>query len=243
VLWFRIGRREQDPREFFGLVNYGQALVLINRGEYFQAGLIILKGSFDEIKIKGLEEFRSAIARMAPFLADRTEQLNSWDNVKLLSVQINRLPQWYRRGLLLIGDAAHAMSPAGGVGINLAIQDAVATARILGGPLRAGSISEKELARVQCRREFPARVIQAMQVKAHQGFAAGVAGRANITLPWQLRALLGIPGFQRAAGYFIGVGVRPEHVEPRSARPAIPIAAIAAACSAAIAVVLILRKR
>ena len=127
VLWFRIGRVGNDPEQLFGNLNYGKALILINRDKYFQAGLIVPKGSFPELQQQGLESFRSVVRRIAPFLGDRVEELKDWDQIKLLSVQINRLRQWHRPGLLCIGDAAHAMSPAGGVGINLAIQDAVAS--------------------------------------------------------------------------------------------------------------------
>src|SRR3984957_11166554 len=128
VLWFRVSRRAGDPEQVLGNINYGKALILINRGDYFQSGLIIRKGSFDQIKREGLDAFRETIARIAPYLGDRPEELKSWDQIKLLTVQINRLRKWLLPGLLCIGDAAHAMSPAGGVAINLAPQDAVATA-------------------------------------------------------------------------------------------------------------------
>src|SRR5579862_4413430 len=131
VLWFRISRRAGDPEQVLGNINYGKALILINRGNYYQAGLIIRKGSFDEVKSRGIGQFRHAVSQIAPYLADRTSELHDWDQIKLLTVKINRLRQWYRPGLLCIGDAAHAMSPAWGVGINLAIQDAVASANLL----------------------------------------------------------------------------------------------------------------
>ena len=132
VLWFRISRNTDDPEQLFGNINYGKALILINRGDYFQSGLIIRKGSFEEMKRHGLGAFRRSILQIAPYIGHRVEELKDWDQIKLLTVQINRLRQWSRPGLLCIGDAAHAMSPAGGVGINLAIQDAVATANLLG---------------------------------------------------------------------------------------------------------------
>ncbi|HEU4983321.1 MAG TPA: FAD-dependent oxidoreductase, partial [Acidobacteriaceae bacterium] len=156
VLWFRISRKLSDPETVLGNVNYGKALVLINRGDYFQSGLIIRKGSFDELRQNGLENFQRDIARIAPFLADRVCELKEWDQIKLLTVQINRLERWHQPGLLCIGDAAHAMSPAGGVGINLAVQDGVAAANLLARPLREGTVTEELLARVQERREFPA---------------------------------------------------------------------------------------
>ena len=157
VLWFRISRTGNDPEQLFGNINYGKALVLIPRAEYFQAGLIIRKGSFEEIQQRGLDEFRADIARIAPYLADRVAELKEWEQIKLLSVQINRLRQWYRPGLLCIGDAAHAMSPAGGVGINLAIQDAVATANLLTSALRDGQRQRG----VAGARPMPARVSHA----------------------------------------------------------------------------------
>ena len=132
VLWFRISRRAGDPEQVLGNINYGKALILINRGDYFQAGLIIPKGSFEQTRREGLDVFRETIARIAPYLGDRVDEIESWDQIKLLTVQINRLRKWHLPGLLCIGDAAHAMSPAGGVGINLAIQDAVATANLSG---------------------------------------------------------------------------------------------------------------
>jgi 2-polyprenyl-6-methoxyphenol hydroxylase-like FAD-dependent oxidoreductase len=149
VLWFRISRRGSDPDQLLGNLNYGRALVLINRGNNFQAGLLIRKGSFDQMKEAGLEALRRTILQIAPYLGDRVGELADWEQIKLLSVQLNRLRQWYRPGLLCIGDAAHAMSPAGGVGINLAIQDAVATANLLSDALRLGRVREDLLAKVQ----------------------------------------------------------------------------------------------
>ena len=149
VLWFRISRKPEDPPEALGNVNYGKALILIDRSDYFQAGLIVAKGSFGEIQARGLEAFRTSIFQIAPYLGDRVNELHDWDQVKMLTVQINRLPLWHRPGLLCIGDAAHAMSPAGGVGINLAIQDAVATANRLAAPLCERNVTKADLAAVQ----------------------------------------------------------------------------------------------
>ena len=212
LLWFRISRRSDDPEQLAGNVNYGKALILISRGDYFQAGLIIPKGSFEQIKSQGLDAFRATIARIAPYLGNRVEELRDWDQIKLLTVQINRLEKWHLPGLLCIGDAAHAMSPAGGVGINLAIQDAVATANMLAEPLRQGRLNEDMLARVQQRRQFPTRVIQMLQVNAHKLFELVFQNPGPVRAPWQLKAAAEIPGRAWLMGYVIGVGVRPEHV-------------------------------
>jgi 2-polyprenyl-6-methoxyphenol hydroxylase-like FAD-dependent oxidoreductase len=220
VLWFHISRRASDPEQALGNVNYGRALVLINRGDYFQAGLIIRKGSFEETKREGVGAFREIIARIAPYLGDRVDEIESWDQIKLLSVQINRLQRWHLPGLLCIGDAAHAMSPAGGVGINLAIQDAVATANLLAEPLREGQVTEALLARVQERREFPTRVTQMVQVNAHRVFQRVFeAGDRPLKAPWQLKTLIHVPGIQRVMGYAVGIGARPEHVNGTGHEP------------------------
>src|SRR5262249_20348398 len=152
---FRVGRGAADPDRLFGNINYGRALVLINRGDYFQAGLIVRKDSFEEIKKAGMESFRETIARIAPYLKDRVHELQDWEQIELLSVRLSGVEQWARPGVVGMGDAAHAMSPAGGVGINLAIQDAVAAANILGDARRERRVTEGLLERVQRRREFP----------------------------------------------------------------------------------------
>ena len=212
VLWFRISRHADDPDDLFGIVNYGRALVLINRGGYFQAGLIIRKDSFPQIKECGLNAFRETLAKLAPYLRGRAGDVESWEQIKLLTVQINRLQTWYRSGLLCIGDAAHAMSPAGGVGINLAVQDAVATANLLAQPLRDRSLSVSQLGMVQQRREFPARVTQFLQLKAHQGLVRTFSNPGPIAAPRQLKIALGIPGLPQVLGRVVGIGIRPEHV-------------------------------
>src|SRR3974390_3719962 len=194
VLWFRISRHQTDPDQLFGNINYGKVLILINRGDYFQAGLLIRKGSLDEIRWQGMQAFRNTIRQIAPYLGDRVEELNDWNQIKLLSVQINRLEQWHRPGLLCIGDAAHAMSPAGGVGINLAIQDAVAAARILARALLAKRVTEGGLASVQRRREFPARVTQFVQVKVHNQMGRIFQHPGPMKAPWQLKVALQVPG-------------------------------------------------
>lgn len=234
VLWFRISRREHDPEELFGNINYGRVLVLINRGDYFQAGLLIEKGSFDAIRQRGLEEFRQTIRKIAPYLGERVEEIEQWDQVKLLTVRIDRLRRWYRPGLVCIGDAAHAMSPAGGVGINLAIQDAVATANILGRALRDREMTERELdsllESVQRRREFPTRAVQFAQFQAHKLFASVFRNPGPAEAPWGLRVATRVPGLQDVLGRFVGLGVRPEHVVDRKrANRLLPFAAGAAA--------------
>ena len=204
-------------------MNFGKALILLDRGDYFQCGMIIRKGGFEEIRQRGLEAFRASVAQLAPYLESRTEELRDWTQVKLLTVQINRLRRWHRPGLLCIGDAAHAMSPAGGVGINLAIQDAVAAANLLSGPLYKRLVSDADLAAVQRRREFPARVTQAAQVMIHAAFARVMANPGPAKAPWQLRAAVRIPGVHRALGYAVGIGIRPEHVRP-SEHARVPLA-------------------
>jgi 2-polyprenyl-6-methoxyphenol hydroxylase-like FAD-dependent oxidoreductase len=219
VLWFRIPRQSGDPDQLFGNINYGKALILINRGDYFQSGFIIRKGSFEAMKSNGLDAFRRSILQIAPYLGSRVEVLRDWEQIKLLTVQINRLRKWYRPGLLCIGDAAHAMSPAGGVGINLAIQDAVAAANLLATPLREHTMTEEDLALVQRRREFPTRVIQAFQVNAHRGFEYVFRHPGPIKAPWQLKLAFRIPGVQRIIGRLVGMGVRPEHIRnPKTQR-------------------------
>jgi 2-polyprenyl-6-methoxyphenol hydroxylase-like FAD-dependent oxidoreductase len=241
VLWFRISRKPDDPAQVLGNVNYGRALILINRSDYFQAGLIIAKDSYDEIRARGLDAFRDDIRKLAPYLGERVNELHDWEQVKILTVQINRLRRWYRAGLLCIGDAAHAMSPAGGVGINLAIQDAIATANLLTEPLQERCVPEAALAAVQKRRELPTRVTQAIQIVAHRGLARVFENPGPIQAPWPVKVATQIPGIHRALGYAVGIGMRPEQVRekawvrPRRARlttaafAGIGIAALAAA--------------
>jgi 2-polyprenyl-6-methoxyphenol hydroxylase-like FAD-dependent oxidoreductase len=221
VLWFRLSRRANDPEQLLGNLNYGKVLVLINRGDYFQAGLLIQKGSFAEVQSRGLDAFRQSIRQVAPYLGDRVDELTDWDQIKLLTVQINRLRRWHRPGLLCIGDAAHAMSPAGGVGINLAIQDAVATANLLADPLREGRVTDDLLAQVQRRREFPTRVTQEIQVFAHKGMQAIFQNPGPAVAPWQLKAIVQIPVVPHLVARVIGMGVRPEHIKGAKKRSAV----------------------
>lgn len=213
VLWFRIGRQPDDPEQLFGNINYGRALILIKRGDYFQAGLIIRKDSFEDIKRGGLETLHEVIGQIAPYLRDRVHELGNWEQVKLLSVKLNRLERWHQPGLLCIGDAAHAMSPAGGVGINLAIQDAVATANLLADALREGRVTDELLQSVQRRREFPTRMTQAAQANAHKVFAQLFRHTGPMKAPWQLKVAVRIPGITHVIGRAVGIGVRPEHIK------------------------------
>ena len=219
VLWFRLPRTTNDPEQLFGNFNYGRALVMIPRGDYFQAALVIPKGSFEAIKERGLDDFHASVVQIAPYVGDRVAELKDWDQVKLLTVQINRLREWHRSGLLCIGDAAHAMSPAGGVGINLAVQDAVATANLLTRGLLSGQVTEALLARVQCRREFPTRATQFLQVQAHKGLARVFQNPGPAKAPWQLKVATNIPGVHDLLGRVVGVGIRPEHVAGARTRP------------------------
>jgi 2-polyprenyl-6-methoxyphenol hydroxylase-like FAD-dependent oxidoreductase len=221
VLWFHISRKAEDSYQALGRIDYGEMLVLINREEYFQAGLIVHKGAFDSVKAAGLPAFRESLLRIAPFLGERVEEIKDWDQVKLLSIQINRLRQWYKPGLLCIGDAAHAMSPAGGVGINYAIQDAVATANLLAEALREHKVTVALLEKVQERREFPVRIVQSLQAKAHNASLNFLGRPIKAKAPWQMRAFFRIPGLERMMARGVGLGVRPEHIHTQLDKTAV----------------------
>ena len=185
--------------------------MLLDRGDYWQCGFVIPKGGFDDIKARGLQQLQNDIVSFAGFLRDRVAELDDWSKIKLLTVQINRLRDWCRDGLLCIGDSAHAMSPAGGVGINLAIQDAVATANLLAEKLRTGPVSLDDLRKVQARREWPTRLIQAMQVFIHRRVVTGQASDRKDSLPFVFRLLKWFPVLRQIPARFIGIGPRPEH--------------------------------
>lgn len=216
ALWMRISKKPNDPEQSFGFFQDGKLLVMLDRGDYWQCGFVIPKGGFDEIKARGLREFQNEIVTFAEFLRDRVAELDDWDKIKLLTVQINRLRTWYREGLLCIGDSAHAMSPAGGVGINLAIQDAVATANLLAEKLRRGPVSVDDLRKVQLRRDWPTRLIQGMQVFIHRYVVTGQPSRKRDSLPFLLHLLKWFPVLRQLPARFIGIGARPEHFRSTS---------------------------
>ena len=217
ALWMRISKKQDDPEQSFGFFQHGKLLVLIDRGDYWQAGFVIPKGGFEEIKARGLSEFQAQIVSFAGFLRDRAGELDEWSKIKLLTVQINRLREWCREGLLCIGDSAHAMSPAGGVGINLAIQDAVATANLLAERLRSGPVSVDDLRKVQARRKWPTRLIQGMQVFIHNHVVTGRTSHRKGSLPLVVRLLKWFPVLRQLPARFVGIGPRPEHVRSPSA--------------------------
>ena len=216
VLWMRISKKPDDPEQSLGFFQHGKLLVLLDRGDYWQCGFVIPKGGFDEIKARGLREFQNEIVSFAAFLSGRVPELNDWSKIKLLTVQINRLRDWCREGLLCIGDSAHAMSPAGGVGINLAIQDAVATANLLAEKLRSGPVTVDDLRKVQARREWPTRLIQRVQVFIHHRAVTGRASRSGNSLPFVVRLLKWFPLLRQVPARFIGLGPRPEHFRSAS---------------------------
>ena len=214
VLWFRAGRQANENERLFARIQAGKMLVTFDRGDYWQCAYVIPKGQNDAVKARGLEAFRDDVIGMAPILASGISDLKSWDDVKLLTVAINRLKRWTRAGVLCIGDAAHAMSPVGGVGVNLAIQDAVAAANLLAAKLAKDCPTEDELDAVRRRREFPVRMTQAMQVVVQNNIIslAIKGGDQPLRVPMLVRLVSAIPWLQRIAARFIAVGVRPEHV-------------------------------
>jgi 2-polyprenyl-6-methoxyphenol hydroxylase-like FAD-dependent oxidoreductase len=220
VLWFRLVRKPTDPEDVAGFLGAGKALIAINRGDYWQCGLIIRKGAFEAIKAAGVEAFRKDIEAMAPAFHGRMAAVADWGDVKLLTVAVDRLVQWYRPGFLCIGDAAHAMSPIGGVGINLAIQDAVATSNLCAVPLREGRCTTEHLRALQHRRELPTRLIQLVQVFIQQRVLRPILRtNADVRAPLPMRIAARLPWLRRRLATIIGVGLRPERVETRPRRP------------------------
>jgi 2-polyprenyl-6-methoxyphenol hydroxylase-like FAD-dependent oxidoreductase len=213
VLWFHLSRKPDDPAQTMGRFDTGRIFISINRGDYWQCGYVIPKGQFDGIRNQGLDSFRERVVQLAPYAKDTVSEIKSWDDIKLLTVRVDRLSRWFRPGLLFIGDAAHAMSPIGGVGINLAIQDAVAAANALAEPLRQRPVTIDDLRPIQKRREFPTRVTQWLQVTMQRRVIAPVLGGVRrVKPPLLLRLITAIPLLRRIPAYVIGVGVRPEHI-------------------------------
>ena len=216
VMWMRISRHPTDPAQTLGHFDRGRILFLINREDYWQCAFVIPKGTADEIRQRGLEAFRREIAELEPFLKDRVEELRDWKQVSLLTVRVDRLARWFRPGLLCIGDAAHAMSPIGGVGLNLAIQDAVAAANILGPKLRQDNVTECDLQAVQRRRNFPTRATQRFQILIQNNVIRRILGSDKaLGVPWVLKLLRRWAILRRIPARVIGLGFRPEHVNPR----------------------------
>lgn len=222
VLWMRLPTAVGDPVTTGARLGAGQFFVMLNRGSYWQCAYVIAKGGIAAIHARGLNSFHAELAAVAPMFADRVQSLQSWDDIKLLSVTVDRLERWWKPGLLCIGDAAHAMSPVGGVGINLAIQDAVATANILSKSLANPHTQAKALTpllkQVQSRRLFPARITQAVQVAIQNRVLIPVIGAQNkqaLTIPWPLKLLNRWPVLRKIPAYAVGIGVQPEHILDR----------------------------
>jgi 2-polyprenyl-6-methoxyphenol hydroxylase-like FAD-dependent oxidoreductase len=214
VLWFRLSHKVGDSDQSMGRFEAGRLVVLIDRGDYWQCAYVIPKGAFERVREAGLDAFRAGLAASVPMFADRVAELADWDQIKLLTVAVDRLAIWHRPGLLCLGDAAHAMSPIGGVGVNLAVQDAVAAANLLWEPLRRGAPSDADLARVQQRREFPARVTQRIQVAVQNNIISrALQARGEMKVPLAIRLLARFPLLRRVPARLLGLGVRPEHVK------------------------------
>ena len=214
VLWMRVSRLPTDPPDLFGQVDAGRMLVMIARGDYWQCALLIPKGTDAAVRARGIAALHESLLGLSPWLGDRVGELADWDQVKLLSVTVDRLREWARPGLLCIGDAAHAMSPIGGVGINLAVQDAVAAARLLAAPLREHRLELADLQRVQRRREWPMKVVQGMQITMQDRLIRPILNASEpVRMPWFLRLFSRFALLRRIPAWFIGVGVRPEHVD------------------------------
>jgi 2-polyprenyl-6-methoxyphenol hydroxylase-like FAD-dependent oxidoreductase len=213
VLWFRLSRKPNDNTDSFGHVEAGMMMVMLDRGDYWQCAYVIPKGGIERVKATGLDAFREAVLQMSPFLQDRIGELKSWDDVKLLTVTVDRLRQWSRPGLICIGDAAHAMSPIGGVGINIAVQDAVAAANRLAAPLKSGTVTDADLQAIQERRTLPVRFTQWLQLTAQNQIIRRVLKSERRPKPPLVFRLFGIfPALRRIPARLLGVGIRPEHV-------------------------------
>jgi 2-polyprenyl-6-methoxyphenol hydroxylase-like FAD-dependent oxidoreductase len=211
VMWFRLSHRPGDSEETVGHIESGRMMVMLNRNDYWQCAYVIPKGTAEEVRSAGLDKFRQVIADMSPFVRDRLGEIESWDQVKLLTVAVDRLRRWFRPGLLCIGDAAHAMSPIGGVGINLAVQDAVAAANILAQPLRHGTMTIETLESVQRRREFPTRFTQRLQLVLQNNIIGPALEGRRPEAPFFMK-MLQWPLLRRIPGRLLALGTRPEHI-------------------------------
>jgi 2-polyprenyl-6-methoxyphenol hydroxylase-like FAD-dependent oxidoreductase len=220
VLWFRMSRKASDSADTFGHIEAGKLMVMLDRGDYWQCAYVIPKGGIERVKSEGLEAFRGRVVDMSPFLSDRVGELKSWDDVKLLSVTVDRLRKWWRPGLICIGDSAHAMSPIGGVGINVAVQDAVAAANRLAGPLRAGKATDEDLQAIEQRRALPVRFTQWLQLTIQRRIISRVLEAQQRPKPPLFFKAFGVfPALRRIPARLIGVGIRPEHVRTPEAAP------------------------
>nr|WP_249804884.1 FAD-dependent oxidoreductase [Bradyrhizobium sp. 84] len=219
VLWFRVGRKANETENLFARVEPGKMMITFDRGDYWQCAYVIAKRQYDAVKARGLQALLDDVVRMAPVLKSGIAEVKNFDDVKLLTVAINRLPRWTRPGLLLIGDAAHAMSPVGGVGVNLAVQDAVATANLLADELQRGCPSEDELDAVRRRREFPVKMTQRMQMIVQNNIISGAlqGGDRPLKVPLVLRLITALPWLQGIPARLLALGVRPEHVQSKAA--------------------------
>ena len=214
VLWFRVTRRNNDGNDVFGHIEAGMMLVMLDRGDYWQCAYVIPKGGIERVKASGIEAFRNRVVELSPFLANRIGELKSFDDVKLLSVTVDRLRQWWRPGLICIGDAAHAMSPIGGVGINIAVQDAVAAANRLAAPLKAGLLKDNDLQAIQQRRTFPARMTQQIQLTMQNRIISpALQATRQPKPPLLFRLFDAFPVLRRVPGRLLALGIRPEHVQ------------------------------
>ncbi|HTV34800.1 MAG TPA: FAD-dependent oxidoreductase [Xanthobacteraceae bacterium] len=215
VLWFRMLRKSGDTSDTFGHIEAGKMMIMLDRGDYWQCAYVISKGGIEKVKAEGIEAFRKRVVDMSPFLADRIGELKSWDDVKLLSVSVDRLQQWWRPGLICIGDAAHAMSPIGGVGINMAVQDAVAAANRLAGPLASGRVGDEDLQAIQERRTLPVRFTQWLQLTIQKRIISRVlemGSERRPTPPLVFKLFNVVPALRRIPARLLGLGIRPEHV-------------------------------